>query len=151
MNNSLRMVLGIGLLMFAGSATAGKVYKWVDSNGKPHYGDRADAKAGQVEEVHISKTPAVGSEITSRQQRTERLLDSYQKEREEKAEVRQAAVGEKKEREAKCAAAMNSQQRYERAGSLYSKDDAGNRTYLSDEDRNQAIADAQAAVDEWCR
>ena len=76
------------MLAFFCSANAGQVYKWIDENGKTHYGDRTGPEARQVEEVRVSKTRAVGSDITARQQRTERLLDSYKKEREEKAKLK---------------------------------------------------------------
>ena len=151
MKTNLPMIGGIVLLLFASSANAGKVYKWVDENGKTHYGDRKGAEARNIEEVRVSKSPPISSDITSRQQRTKRLLDSYKKERDEKSESRLAAAGEKKQREEKCAAAKDSQARYERAGSLYNKDAQGNRNYLSDEDRAKAILEAQAAVDEWCK
>jgi hypothetical protein len=150
MKNNLSTIVGIAMLAFFCSANAGQVYKWIDENGKTHYGDRTGAEARQVEEVRVSKTRAVGSDITARQQRTDGLLDSYKKEREEKAESRQAAAGGKRDREAKCAAAMISHEKFERVGSLYSKDAQGNRFFLSDEDRGRAIAEAQAAVNEWC-
>jgi hypothetical protein len=129
---------------------AAKVYKWIDEDGKTHYGDRTELQARDPQEVRIMKPPATDPSITSRQHRTEQLLKSYQKERSEKSARKEQAAAEKQDREAECLAAQNSKQKFERASSIYTLDDQGNRVYLSDEERTAAISEANQAIARLC-
>lgn len=151
-SSHLRTAVIIVALMLAigGDAQAKKIYKWVDENGKTHYGDNAPRDIGAAQEVHVPNTPAVDAGVNTRQQRTERLLDSYKQDRYEKRELRQAAAEAKKKRKANCAIAKESQYEYAHAQTLYRRDADGNRINLTDEEYAAAIAELQAEVDEWC-
>ncbi len=140
----------VAMLLLCGGAQAQKIYKWVDQNGKTHYGDSAPSDMGTAQEIRVPKTPAVDVGVNTRKQRTERLLDAYKQERDEQREARQVAAEEKKKREANCALAEESQFKYQHAATLYRKDAEGNRVNLSDEEYAKAMADLQAEVDEWC-
>ena len=50
------VVLVTMLLALCGDAQAKKIYKWVDKNGKTHYGDSAPTDAGTAQEIRVPKT-----------------------------------------------------------------------------------------------
>jgi len=57
------LILGLGLLLVLPLAQAGKLYKWVDRDGKVHYTDRAPpSSAGKVEERVIGSEPEDSAE-----------------------------------------------------------------------------------------
>ena len=147
-----RMALGAALLpiaLIAFNASADKVYKWTDDNGDVHYGDRPPA-AGQRREIHLRRTPTADADVNARQQRTERLLQSFAAEREEKQAARAAIAAEKKQREARCAEARRIQEKYENAAFIYKKDAAGERVILDEDAHAEVLADSRAAVGRWC-
>ena len=62
MSNSLRLFF---LLMFiAGSATAG-IYKWVDENGKTHFGDKPPQQSG-AEQMELQLNTFSGYQVRER-------------------------------------------------------------------------------------
>ncbi len=132
------------------NVAADKVYKWTDDDGNVHYGDRPPADS-ERREMLLRRPPRVDPDINIRQQRTARLLQSFAAEREEKQAARAAAVAQKKEREARCAKARETQQKYENSAFIYTKDAAGERVILDDDAHAEVMADARAAVENWCR
>ncbi|MDZ4203030.1 MAG: glutaredoxin family protein [Gallionella sp.] len=52
-----RFVILLGLLLLA-PAGAEEVYRWVDANGKVHYGDKPPAQAARVDTLKLGDTPA---------------------------------------------------------------------------------------------
>ena len=76
------------MLLLAGAVTAA-IYKWVDEEGKVHYGDRPTLEH-EVEQIEIEQGPSE-EEIQKSRERIERLI-SNQKRREEPQEVFGTAV-----------------------------------------------------------
>jgi Domain of unknown function (DUF4124) len=140
------LVLSLNVLSF--DTMAQKVYKWVDEDGKTHYGDKAPS--GRSQEIHVPKTPAVDPSVNTRKERTERLLDAYRQERTEKQAMRDAATKETEKRQVNCEKARASQYKYEHSSFLYTTDEDGNRVILGDEEYAKAIANARDDVDRWC-
>ena len=148
--HQIAAIVATTTLLICGPVQAGKIYKWVDENGKTHYGDNARSNSGIAQEIHVPKTPAVDASVNTRKERTERLLGAFKQERDEKRDSRQAAAEEKKKRVANCAAAETSQYKYEHVSTLYKTDADGNRVNLTDEEYAKAMADLQTEVDRWC-
>ncbi len=69
----------------------------------------------------------------------------------EKRDTREAAAEKLKKRQANCERAKKSQYKYEHSAFLYTTDEDGNRVILEGEEYAAAMAEAQAAVDEWCK
>ena len=106
------------------SAHAG-VYKWVDENGKVHYGDQPKASQPTVE-MNIDDTtpaPSFSDDNLSREEKRERLLQAMEEDR----------------------------LHYERANSLYRLDKDGNRVYMSDGERASATKNLRAKINKYCR
>jgi len=129
------------------------VYKWVDENGKVHYGDSPQASQPTVEMNVDDSTPAPSSsdDVLSREEKRERLLQSMEEDRLEKQEKRdeQKAVNEKNRQ--RCNRYRDLMRRYERARALYKLDKEGNRVYMPDGDRARAMKNLQAKIKKYCR
>ena len=81
---------------------AEKVYKWVDEHGNTHYGDAVPPTASGAQEIRASATPAVDPSVNTRKERTELLLESFQQERTEKRDPREAVAEKLKKRQTNC-------------------------------------------------
>jgi hypothetical protein len=152
----------IGLLVFSillllSQAVQSEVYKWTDENGKVHFGDRPPVEQ-ETEQVAVPTGPATaeGGEAAtvesnaSRQKTTQRLLDQYAAERDEKRQAAQKKKEEKAQRKAKCAEAKDDLRNYEGHGRIYKLLPNGERHYYSDAEREQLLARVRAEVKRWC-
>jgi hypothetical protein len=128
------------------------VYRWVDENGRVQFGDRPPPEATTSDEVIIrNKAPAPGEAApVDRKEARERLLEQYQREREEKKEVAAKKRKQKEQRAANCNFAKSRLNEYLESGALYRRTPNQEREYLSDQEREAAIAGARADVKKWC-
>ena len=82
-------------LLFAGSAVA-DVYKWVDKDGKIHYGDEQNAGANTAEKVDATPTNSYSSKEAMPDE-MRKTLDDIEKDRVDKEAAQKAAAKEKKD------------------------------------------------------
>ena len=148
----MKILLTLLFLIATHTAHAG-VYKWVDENGKVHYGDQPKAAQPAVE-MDIDDTavtvPAFGGDM-SREEKRERLLDAMAEDRVEKQEKLEQQKAIKEQNRRKCNAYRDRMRHYERASALYKLDDDGNRVYMSETDRARATKDLRAKINKYCR
>lgn len=148
----LTAVITLCLLCATTGALAGKVYKWTDSEGNIHYGERPPGT--QAKEVDIHKAPPSSRNAPpaeSSLQETTKLLETLRKERQQKAEKKATAEKEHKAREANCSYSKRRLTGYQIGGRIYEIDDQGERSYLSDSDIQQRLEATQKEVDKWCK
>jgi len=131
------------------------VYKWIDDNGKVHYGDNPVASQPNVE-VRIDDAatmPSFGGDDDqmSREEKRERLLQSMAEDRLEKQEQREKQKASKQQSKAKCNRYRDQMRHVERASALYKLDNDGQRVYMSDSDRVRATQSLQAKIKKHCR
>ena len=129
------------------------VYKWVDENGKVHYGDQPQASQPTVE-MKIDETapaPSFSDDALSREEKRERLLQSMEEDRLEKQEKREKQKAENEKNRQKCNRYRDRMRHYKRANALYKLDKEGNRVYMSDGDRASATKNLQAKINKYCR
>jgi hypothetical protein len=139
------------LLVVTVNATAG-IYKWVDENGQVQFGDRPPAEAATSDEVVIRNQRApVKTAPVDRNEARDRLLEQYQRERAEKKEAAAKMREEKRQRAARCNYARGRVTRYLESGSLYRYTANRERKYLTDQERDAALARARADVKKWCK
>ena len=141
------------LLGWTSLASASGVYKWVDEQGRVHYGERPPARM-QAQEMQI-KSPAPGDEApvedeATRRDKEQRLLRAFDEERAQKKEQQQKSREEQARRERNCMLARDRLRRYQSAGSLYNLDKQGERRTLSDAERSASEQRAQQDVARWC-
>jgi len=142
------------LILIVPLASSAGVYKWVDDNGKVHYGDQPQSSQPSVE-LNIDDTPSMspGSSDNgmSREEKRERLLQSMQEDRFEKQEQKEKQQALRAQNKKKCNRYRDQMRHYQRANSLYKLDQDGNRVYMSDGERSRSTKKLQARINKYCR
>ena len=137
-----------GLLLLCVASARGEIYKCTDAAGTVQFTDHPCT--GVSTYIGRKADPSEGQGTDEHLQKTRRLLDALQQEREqaEQEKAQQKAAAEKRQYE--CANARDYLRNVTRASNLYRLDEQGNRVILSDEERNRATDDAHARVAKWC-
>jgi hypothetical protein len=133
-------------LLLATAVPAAEVYRWTDADGKVHFGDKPPAGGADQINVRAGRSPV----DSSRQQRTQRLLQEFEAERAERAASAAEQARADAERATACDEARNRHFEYQNSGYLYTWDENGEKHVLSDAQRRNARAEARADVDKWC-
>ncbi len=141
----------IKLLLFVGMllpifAVAGEVYKWVDDEGNVHFGDRPQPNV-KLETVKIDKhTP--DPNYRDRMQSIKQNVESR----------REASIEKKAEQKrlseinaSRCQDAKRRLYPLKQKIRVFSYDDAGERQYMADSDRDSRIKALEAIVKETCK
>lgn len=139
------------ILSVVAASAAGEVYKWVDQDGKVHYGDRRPASGVDPNVVELAPAPSKDADHDERSLQRRRLLDAFEAERAEQRQAQAKAAAAKRDRAEKCARVRRDLARFERANIVYTEDDDGTRIYMSDAERNAAVSAARTWLDEHCR
>ena len=150
-NPMKKITLFIALaLLCASNGFAAKIYKWTDSNGNVHYGERPPSE--QARELNLPNVhPSDSDTPASTPQDVNKLLDTLQKERDEKAKKAAIAEEERRAREQNCKAAKRNATGYEIGGRIYEIDENGERRYLGDAEIEQKLQESRKAVEKWCK
>lgn len=137
------------VLILMSAPVSAQVYKCTDDAGKVQYTDTPCGESSTVirESTAPSAAPASQGE---RMQKTQRLLDAMQAERNEKKRLDAEARAEKEKRKRNCGVARDRYRRLTTASHLYDVDEEGNRVVLNDSQRAQSEARAKADVARWC-
>lgn len=147
----ITLLLTVGLTT---AAHAADIHKWVDHNGKTHFGDRPPADGSPSRKVQIRDIPKSDLRVPSNEERRARqdyLLRSLDEDRTKK---KQSAAREKTRRDqlaAKCDRASQDLQKFKRSSYLYELDASGNKVIRSDEARDQMIAALEKAITKNCQ
>ena len=141
-------VIALGLLLLCGASARGEIYKCADATGAVQFSDRPCS--GVSTYIGKKTAPPPAQEPDEQLQKTRRLLDAMQQEREQakREQAQQKAAAEKRKHE--CLNARDDLRNITQAGHLYRLDEEGNRVILSDEERNRATEAARARVAQWC-
>lgn len=133
-------------------AGASEIYKWTDTEGNVHYGDRPSGVASEERVAIVSQrtdNARVQAGIDARLER--------QAARAEARQGREAADAERAEEEQKaadraaaCAENRTRLNNYNESARLYREDENGERVYLDDSERETAKQRVQELIDEYC-
>jgi hypothetical protein len=145
-------LLFLGALAFAAHAQA-ELYKWTDAQGKVHYTDQPPTLNSQT----IKHSTAGQAETTSNATHSLDAKDqAYQKRRKDAEDARAKADKEAEQtriaRE-NCDKARKNLSTLQNANTphVYTTDAAGQRTYMDDTARANALANSQKSVSEFCK
>jgi vacuolar-type H+-ATPase subunit I/STV1 len=138
----------LGLLLLCGGSARGEVYKCTDAAGAVQFTDHPCTGVSTYNGRKAAAPEEQGAD--EHLQKTQRLLDALQQEREqaEQEKAQQKAAAEKRQHE--CVSARDYLRNITQASSIYRLDEQGNRVVLSDEERSRATDDAHARVAKWC-
>ncbi|MET0067200.1 MAG: DUF4124 domain-containing protein [Candidatus Thiodiazotropha sp.] len=146
------LVLLIGVSLCAAEPLGAGVYRWTDAQGQVHYSDRPVGESAR--EVPIRKSPKESlpkGDDAQRQERTRRMLEVYQEDREKKQEALQKQIQEREKRQRNCIVARDRYQSHSQASGIYSFKKDGDRQYLDDAARQKYMQKLKAEIDKWCR
>lgn len=134
--------LALALLIASANLHADKVYKWVDDEGVVHYGTRAPS-----DRETSSFTPHTGH--------SEPVTYDYGQDEEEKERRSAQNKGEEEERVTlpdpeRCEAARNNLRALNNFGRVRVKNADGEVHYLTEEEQQERIKEAQQVIDEAC-
>lgn len=126
-----------------------EIYKWVDEQGRTHYGDKSVENS---EQLNITTKKSGNSNSSSdRAERRQRLIDTIDEDNARKKETKDKKRKEKKKRERNCAIAKDKLTRMERAGYLYDLDKDGNRVIISNEERKKETSGLRKNIKKYCK
>ena len=138
------------VLCLASAAVTAEVYKWVDEQGKVHYGDRPPARGTQADTLALPPTPSADAEVVERAFMRRRLLDAFEAERQEEQQTQAEAEAAQRELDRRCAHLEQQLVRFERANVVYTESENGERVYMSDDERARAVGKARDWIAEHC-
>ena len=137
---------------FGFGAAVADVYTWVDDEGQVHFSDKPDELPAEV--VGIVSRPTDLSRVGEQAQDDQYLSEARDLREQQQAEdadeedkLRQETLAE---RAAACDKARQRNESYSSSHRLYRPTADGGREYLTNEEIDEARAEAAAAVDEWC-
>jgi hypothetical protein len=148
--NMIRLAWGVMAVLFSmATPVSAGVYKCTDEQGRVQY---TDTPCGESATSFRKQTTPAGPAATQdeRMQKTQRLLDAMEAERNEEQRQAAQAKAEKEKRRRNCGIARDRYRRLTTASRLYDLDEQGNRVILNDQQRTDAEARAKAAVEQWC-
>lgn len=145
------------MLMLLGSASAvfaGKIYRWVDSEGNVQYGEHPPAGKGKQMNIP-SKTPSYAKPAAKPSSNADdtasKFLESVEAERKEKQEAADLAAKNKKIRDENCSRAKKYAASLKLGGRRFEVDEKGNRSYLDEAEIQKRLKEAENNVEKWCK
>lgn len=143
-----RLVL-LSVLACAVPAQA-ELYKWTDGEGRVHYSDQPPTVNAQT----VKHVTAGQSEATAQATQSLNARDQdFQKRRKEAEDARAKAKNEAAQARVKrenCARARNNLGTLHNTPRVYTTNAAGQRIYMDDAARADALANSQKAVSDFC-
>lgn len=136
------------LILCTPAAHAG-VFKCTGADGSVQYRDTpCDNSEHSLRKLDTPETGTAAPD--ARMDRTRRLLDAMREERQQKQLQEEEEKAQEDQRRQRCNHARDYLSSLERAGRVYRLDESGNRVYLPDDGRAQALERARADVQKWC-
>ena len=139
------------ILLSSAAVLAGKIYKWTDAEGNVHYGSEkpVDAAAEKMK-VDTDKTGV---------NRGAQALDDLKQQVDDEAEkIKEEGIPEQppvpslpmKEVKKRCQGARQDLATIQARGQLRERDEKGNISYVTDEDKQRRIKAAKQQIREYC-
>ena len=152
--NTMRLPITIACaaLLASGLAMGGEIYKWVDENGNVHYEDRptGEGNVQRVAEVRSrnTDTAAVAARVDSQRKAraAARQVESEAPEEMSKEELR----AEQQARHERCESYRAKLQAFLTAPRMYEEDEAGERSYLEEDQIMAKRSEVEEKIQEYC-
>jgi len=144
----IRQILSVYLLLSA-SISYAEIYKWVDEQGKVHYGDKP-VDNSETLDISTEKSGNQNS-LNNRRERQRKLTESLEEDRVEKQAAAEKKKKERQKNKRNCAVAQQRLKGYERAGYLYGIDKDGKKVIRSNEERQKATDKLRDKIKKYCK
>lgn len=138
-------------LLLVSPPLLGAVYKWVDENGTVHY-SQVPPQSGPVEELNpTTGQPRIESgSLTERLKRQQEQREAAQEEQRQAAQEARTEADEQAARRRNCATARSNLSTLEAGGRFRYADADGNLRYLTDDERQERMAEARKQIEYFC-
>ena len=146
-------VLMAVVFLAAGGAAAENIYRWTDDSGQVHYGSRPGADNAREVTVKPASPESAPSALSDQQRRTrqQRLLESYERDRELKREQAQRQVKEQAKISKACRDLQSNWRWLNHPGPIYLRGEDGAREYLDEAARQKQKTKLRQQLDRYCR
>ncbi len=134
-----------------------EIYKWVDAQGKIHYGDKINTrpnKSNKKEAESLDIDISIQGNITispKRSEKRQKLLDTFDDDRQRKNKIKDKKRKQNQKKARACVIYKDRMRRYLRASSLYTLDNGGNRITMSDAQREHKTMVLRKKIDTYCK
>ena len=153
--NKLLLLL---LIPFLTSNAFAGVYKWVDSSGKVQYSDQPPTNNSKTKQLKVETSPPVtqstaGEKAPVAKSAADKEIEFRKRrvESEETQKKQDKQANETKQKQENCINARGQLRSMQESGRIVKYDENGEKAYLDDAGRQQAIEKAQKEVDIWCK
>jgi hypothetical protein len=147
----LRFSVIICSLLFSFAAQA-EVYKWVDADGKTHFGDKVP-ESTKVETINLPTSPRSSQPDVSTQelkQRQQKLLDAINEDRSLKQKKTQEHAEKQAQLNQNCAKLRDYLKNIS-SGRIYDLDKKGERVYANDAEHDKEVKQTESDLKKYCR
>jgi len=142
-----RILLLLTCLSLSSNVPA-EIYKWVDDQGRTHYGDKPVDEADSLQ-VDVSKKGHMESSV-DRAEKRQRLLNAMQEDRLKKQQEADKQREQQQQAQRQCTLARDRLKKYESVGYLYRLDKDGNRIVIPTEKRDQLTEKLRSDIRKNC-
>ncbi len=132
-------------------AASAEIYQWTDEQGRKHFSQTPPPSGQQYSRKELKTTPP--SDPAAARARLDRLLEQrkqLQASKQQQSEEAQRQASEAKQRQRRCASVRKHLQQLELRHRILLRNTDGSVTRLSEEERQQRIAQARAQLKEFC-
>ena len=144
----MRLLAGLACAAVFLPVFAGEIYRWVDDQGRVHFGDTPPDNAERVE---LAPAPAGDPQLQERRERGERLLDIMEEDRRRREDEQHAGQQADAERRSKCETARRRSAQAADANYIYqATDDPDNPRLLNESERVEFEQQLQAEIRRYC-
>lgn len=130
------------------TAQADGVYKWIDAQGRVHYGDRPQSSAAQP--LSIQPAPPVDEGLRQRRETMNKQPKAKPEAQKKQDDTISSAKEAKEQITQNCERAKERLGKYAAAAMLTDKGDDGEQRLLNEDERNKLIEDTRGEVEKWC-
>ncbi len=136
--------------------TYAEVYKWVDSSGKVQYGDQPPG-TNQSKKLKVDQAPSATQSTSEKSPAAKSIADQeldFRKRRvasEEAQKKQDEQANDAKQKQDNCNNARGNLRSIQESGRIVKYTENGEKTFLDDASRQQALDRARKEVDSWCK
>jgi len=145
MERVLAFILLVGVMPIANA----EIYKWVDEQGRVHYGDKEITNSRALD-LDTAKKGHINTG-SSREEKRRKLLDAMQEDKEREQTEQKKNRDKKKKHDRSCVLAKDRLAQFERASYLYDLDKDGNKVITSNEDRDKRTSQLRKKIQKHCK
>ncbi|WP_297793396.1 DUF4124 domain-containing protein [uncultured Marinobacter sp.] len=138
------------LLLLSPTTSLAEVYRWVDSEGRTHFGDRPPAQAAS-QEVKVESAPArVDDAARDRQQKMNAFLEQRQQERDQQRAADAKAEKQAAKRAELCTRLRARLKHMDSVSTFYNLNEEGERVFVSESENTRIRERFRKKVNETC-